>query len=340
MAKSRLLDGLRPGSLALSATFVDSLFPLAVAITLTDHNPLIFGSGLVTGLGVGSAISAVIFCKPILVATINSPRVLARHLAKPSFVMSALGRLELTMFVVAVTFVGVTIPTLIRGLIPIAYMLVLQKSMSSNRYLPIKIWAGLPLFLAVAGVALVVVSRPSQIVIGDWWPLVAGVALSLASVVAASMTAFHLIWGAKYSQEVVPGSGRESEVAASLLGTVLVSVLAVPILALAGLLLGGPVTWSAFVIGLAIGLLLQTPHVVLLRIANYATTSVTINAILYLAPVLSLGLLVFFGYAADVKLSLAAGGGLLIVLANIWLLRQRLAAGRQASSAGGNDPHL
>ncbi len=217
-------------------------------------------------------------------------------------------------------------------------MLVLQKSMASNRYLPIKVWVGLPLFLAVAGVGLVVVSRPSQIATGDWWPLIAGVALSLASVAAAAMTALHLIWGVKYAQEVAPGSGREAEVAASLLGTVLVSVLAVPVLVLAGLLLGGPATWSAFVIGLAIGLLLRTPYVVLLRIANYATTSVTINAIIYLAPVLSLGLLVLFGYAADVKLPLAVGGGLLIVSANVWLLRQRLAAGCRASLAGGNAP--
>ena len=70
-------------------------------------------------------------------------------------------------------------------------------------------------------------------------------------------------------------------------------------------------------------MIIRAPFTILMRIANFETTNVTINAIIFLAPLVSLGLLVVFGYAADVTPWLAAAGGAAIVAANILLAIQR-----------------
>ena len=63
--------------------------------------------------------------------------------------------------------------------------------------------------------------------------------------------------------------------------------------------------------------------VLMLRIANYATKTVTVNALTYLAPVLALILLVMFAHAPDVRIPVAAAGAVAIIAANVYLTRQR-----------------
>ena len=155
------------------------------------------------------------------------------------------------------------------------------------------------------------------------WPLAAAVALSLVSAAAASLTAMHLLWGVEYAAAVAPADSRV-ETPASMLGTVLASVVAVPCLLIAGTATGSPAgVAGAFVAGAVIGVVLRTPYVLMLRIANYATKTVTVNALTYLAPVLALILLVMFDHAPDVRIPVAAAGAVAIIAANVCLTRQR-----------------
>ena len=311
-----------PAALVLLATTIDALFPLAVVMTLTDHDPLVFGAGVVAGLAAGSVIYLAATSGELLHAVVANPLLLARFVARRSFVLAALGRLDRPLFVAAVALGGATVPTLIHGITPIGYMLVLQASMGAARYRPMGLRAAPWLGLAAAGVSLVVLSQPADSADGSW-PLAAAVALSLVSAAAASLTAMHLLWGVEYAAAVAPADSR-AETPASMLGTVLASLVAVPCLLIAGTATGSPAgVAGAFVAGAVIGVVLRTPYVLMLRIANYATKTVTVNALTYLAPVLALILLVMFDHAPDVRIPVAAAGAVAIIAANVYLTRQR-----------------
>ena len=315
---------LYPGALALLATGFDALFPLAVAIGLTLNSPLVFSAGMIIGFGLTSIVYLALSHQSLFETVWQMPAVLGRHLRQPLFALMLGGRLNRPLFIVAAALSGVTLPTLVSGLVPIAYMLVLQRSLGSGRYRPLG-WRVLPpLALAFVGVSLVVISQPTGDVAGGWWLLVIGLVISLAAVIAAALTSLDLVWGVRYARKVRPAVTSQDEIAASLIGTVLTAAIVVPCLLIAGLLFQPEGFFlRALVSGVIIGVIIRAPFVILLRIANFKTTNVTINAIIFLAPLLSLGLLVFFGYAADVSPWVAAAGGLAIVVANVLLAIQR-----------------
>ena len=307
----------------LLATTIDALFPLAVVMTLTDHDPLVFGAGVVAGLAAGSVMYLAVTSGGMLRSAVANPRLLTRFVARRSFVLAALGRLDRPLFVAAVALGGATVPTLIHGITPIGYMLVLQASMSAARYRPMGSRAAPWLGLAAAGVSLVVLSQPVDAA-GGWWPLAAAVGLSLVSTAAASLTAMHLLWGVEYAAAAAPAANGRLETPASMLGTVLASVVAVPCLLVAGAATSGSAgVAGAFVAGAVIGVVLRTPYVLMLRIANYSTKTVTVNALTYLAPVMSLILLMMFDHAPSVRIPVAAAGAVAIIAANVCLTQQR-----------------
>ena len=315
---------LAPSVLVLLATGFDALFPLAVVIGLPDGSPLIFATGIVAGL-VFMSITYLALASPAVLKTVwRTPAVLGRHLSKPLFWLMLGGRLNRPLFVIAVALAGATLPTLVIGLVPIAYMLMLQRSLGSDRYQAIGRWALPPLALAFAGVSLVVVSQPFGGIAGSWWLVVAGLAVSLGAVIAAALTTLDLPWGIGYIREAAPTASTKDEVGASILGTILAATLVMPCLFVAGLLLqpGGTIV-GTFVSGILIGIIIRAPFTILVRIANFDTTNVTINAIVFLAPLVSLGLLIVFGYTTEVQPWIAAGGGLAIVAANLLLASQR-----------------
>ena len=125
-----------PGALVLLATTIDALFPLAVVMTLTDHDPLVFGAGVVAGLAAGSAMYLAATSGGLLGAAATNLRLLARFVARRSFVLAALGRLDRPLLWPRWRWAGPPSPTLIHGITPIGYMLVLQASMSAARYRP------------------------------------------------------------------------------------------------------------------------------------------------------------------------------------------------------------
>ena len=134
----------------------------------------------------------------------------------------------------------------------------------------------------------------------------------------------HLLWGVEYAAAAAPTANGRLETPASMLGTVLASVCGGAVPSDRGTVVGGSAgVVGSFAVGAVIGVVLRTPHVVMLRIANYATKTVTVNALTYLAPVMSLGLLVWFGHAAGVSVSLALSGAAVIVAANAGLAYQR-----------------
>ena len=307
----------------LAAGF-DALFPLAVAIGLTVDSPLIFSSGMVIGFGLTS-IAYLASVRPQLLKTVwQMPLVLSRQLRRPLFGLMLGGRLNRPLFVAAAALSGVTLPTLVSGLVPIAYMLVLQRSLGSGRYQPIG-WRALPpLALAFAGVSLVVASQPTSETAAGWWLLAIGLVISLAAVIAAALTSLDLAWGVRYARKVKPAATDKDEIGASLLGSVSAATMIVPCLLIAGLLFQpeAPVS-EALVTGVIIGVMVRAPFTILMRIANFETSNLTINAIIFLGPLLSLGLLIVFGYATDISPWFATAGGLAIVAANLLLATQR-----------------
>ena len=179
--------------------------------------------------------------------------------------------------------------------------------------------------MAFIGVSLVVLSQPANNAFASWWPTLAGLAISLAAVAAAALTSLDLAWGERYAREINPTANDKDAAAASILGTVLAATAIAPCLFISGLLFQpeGPVL-AALISGIVIGVIIRAPFTILLRIANFNTTNVTINAIIFLSPLLSLGFLAIFGYTTGVLLWVAVAGGAAIVAANILLASQRM----------------
>lgn len=75
--------------------------------------------------------------------------------------------------------------------------------------------------------------------------------------------------------------------------------------------------------GVLTAVLALTPAVVLVRMANFRTHNLGINAISYLVPVVTVVLLGSFGQLGDVRLSYIAIGASLVVAANLLLNLQR-----------------
>lgn len=316
--------GLAPGGLALAATGFDALFPLAVAIWVPADAPLIFSAGIIAGFGLTTAVYLGLTSPDTIRGAWQFPARLGRQLRRPLFGLMLAGRLNRPLFVVAVALAGATLPTLISGLVPIAYMLMLQQSMESGRYRPIGRRALPPLALALAGVSLVVVSQPTDIGGGGWWLLVAGVAVSLAAVASAALTTLDLVWGVDYNRTAKQAANSRDETAASLLGTLLAAAAVMPGLLTIGLLSSGSqVAGEAFLSGAIIGVITRAPFTILIRRANFETVSLTINMLMFLGPLVSLGLLAVFGQTTNVRLEVAVAGGLAIVAANLVLAGQR-----------------
>lgn len=313
----------RSGRLVLIATLFDSLFPLLTAWLLIEFNPLVLGAGIVAGLGLGNTLYILLTGREVIQASWQQLTTLKHHLLKPVFFLTTVGRLDRPLFIAAMTLVGTTAPTLIHGLTPIGYMLVLERSMNRSRYRPLGRKSIPWLTLALLGVSLIVISHQAQIINDGWWQLTFGILLSLVSVVAASLTALHLIWGYNYLQAIGLNKKSHLETSASLLGTIITSILVAPCLLIIALILGVKISGLTLLAGIIVGLSLRTPYVVLLRVANYKTNSVCINAITYLSPVIALGFLLTFGFVSEVNIWLVATGSIAIIIANMLLAHQR-----------------
>ena len=294
----------------LAASSTEALIPLAVAVSVGSSDVLLFGALTSVGLALGAAgLLATIYRDALRWGYIRSRVFWQQHIRQRHFGLSILGRFEYPAFVLASTQIGVARASVIWGVYPMLYVVLLDRSTrtpgGSSRYRRLA-----PRDLAILGVAflglvLTVSSQQPSVAAGadTNWGTVLGVALAGSSALCAALNSYNISWGINLAASV-PAEPRNLgsdpaterlETAAAMLGVFLAAAATAPVLVLLAAVVGGFEASGAAIAGsLFIGVCLLTPPVLFVRLANLRTHNLGINSISYLTPVFSLAVLAVF----------------------------------------------
>ena len=116
------------------------------------------------------------------------------------------------------------------------------------------------------------------------------------------------------------GTLTDSELGATMISTILSTLASIPLLIVLGISLtrdSAPVDLLAY--SVLAGAFLVFPLILFQRLSNLGTDNASVNAIAYLTPVLSLGLLALFGRLGDTRMDFVIMGTMSIVAMNLFL---------------------
>ncbi len=160
----------------------------------------------------------------------------------------------------------------------------------------------------------------SELFSGLWTDFALGIVLILASAVITSFAAFGFKWGVDLANEL-PNDPKHSnqsiELFGVMVGTVILALFVSPITAGIGFARGEPIVSQTLIYGFIAGVVVVALPGILWRKANLITHSLNINFMVYITPVLSLGLLFAFSLVGDVNIVLLLFGTAMIVIANV-----------------------
>ena len=213
--------------------------------------------------------------------------------------LAMLNGFNMSLFVWAALFIDTALVTVIAAGWPILFVFYRQRQeKQSNRYRHVAVQDWLLMAVAMAGVALVILSQTGGVTADGGWRLIWGVLLAVASAVSVSWISYRFKMGTDlHKKEAETSADRKDEVVCVLAVSTVASI---PVI-VGGLLIGltvfppdtgrgaglagfvsGPVVW---IIASAIVTSLGT---IAFRYANLETSNLGVNAMQYLLPVLSL----------------------------------------------------
>ena len=333
----------RPAIDMFLSVVLQAIVILIIVQQLDEHSPFFFGSGLALGLVIGNSLYLVTAHRRIVTNPSVRRAVFSRaRLLHPHFWIAAVSRCDFAIFGLSIAFLSPAAATIIFGLWPVFFIVFLERlarpnnptAESGRRYHRITPETLIYVFIAFLGLAFIVAARDTS---GD--SLVAGSAnLWLGSIVAIAgallwaLSAFGYRWGIDTSVVISSSTADETpprnaveplivlELVTTLIGVVLSTIPAVLLLLTIGVLdTPGPVPWSIFGLAVLVGTLIDSPALVLLRRANLGTRELGVNALGYLAPVMTLGFLAAFSQLGDVHGDFIAIGTAAIVSMNLFL---------------------
>ena len=329
-----------PAGFMFMAAGTEALIPLVIAVTLGNSDALLFGILTSIGLALGAAILLCTAYRTILSwSYIRSRAFWKNHVRQRDYLLSVVGRLEYPAFVLASTQIGVARTSIIWGIFPMLYVVFLDRSTrttgGSGRYHRFTLEKLSMLGVAFVGLAFIVSSQSDAGGMSDSnWRVLLGVVLAGMSTLCASLNSFNILWGIDLARRL---SGQPNdlsrpvatpektsrarlEAGSTIVGVLLATVTTIPILVFITFV-GGEfdASFTSISGGLFVGLFLLTPIVVFIRFANLETQDLGVNAISYLTPVFSIGILAMFDRLGDVRPDFIVIGVTAVVAVNLFL---------------------
>lgn len=316
-----------------------SWVPPAIDIGAANSNPVLFGGAIVAGQAAG-ALLYIYFRARGLLTDSQIRSVVWRHVLSFTTILIVANSVQSVLFVYSTRLVDTAVTSLLE-LHPIIYIYLMARYVKDRdggrRYAKITPRTVLLLIVALMGVTFVTLgSRPNAALAGlDTIAWTVGLLLALASAIFRSLAAFTFKWGTDLHREVeklrdskdaphvhTSVSEMDCVMFAYFLGNALASIVSVVVGFAFPFRLGGiQISFSLLPILVAflIGFVLFVPGNICFRKANLITNNVSINALLYFTPFVSVLWLYLFTTIEIPHPDLMAIGAAAIVSANVLL---------------------
>ena len=324
-----------PAGQMMGATVIEGVLRLAIVLIVATAPPLWIGVGLTVGLTAGITVYMSIWQRDLIGNRhVWSVTLTSKRLLDVRFILAMISKTEFAMFAWAIYYISPAIATIIFGVWPIMFILFLERSVSSQtdvqRYRRITVETVTLLAVAFTGLAFVVAaqSTPSSLEPDPGGSLLVGVVLAGLSSLFAAFSAFHYPWGMDLRRSLIEsgievrdsGTLTDSELGTTMIGTILSTLVSIPLLIVLGISLSEvSISADSFLFSLVAGAALVFPLILLQRLSNLGTDNASVNAIAYLTPVVSLGLLALFGRLGGIRMDFVVMGTIAIVSMNLFL---------------------
>ena len=331
--------------LMLGAVLFFSLMPLFVAWSGSEGSPFIFNAALAVGEALGSAVFLMAAYRRLIFNKIVWRAVRLKAFS-PAMLFWMLAFSDLSFFVWSTQYIDVSVASILFGAWPmILALLTSWLFRRESRYRRIS-WRAFALFaVAFVGMVMVVFSQAGGldgVYAGDFVGLVMGVVLVLTAALITSFSGFGFKWASDFAKALMVASDEGLsgqfglrmdflELFGVMLGMTICGLVVAPMLAGIGLARFEAVASETLMYGFLSGIFAVAAPGILWYKANLMTYNLSVNAMVYLAPVVSLGWLLAFSLIGDVSLTWLFGGSAAIVGANIVVYFEgRVSAGRMS----------
>ena len=345
---------LRPAIQMCGVTVFDGAMPLLLLLSLSSNSPLLFGIVATVGLLISVSIYNTLRHRSILRAYNWRDSFREQYRTSPKFRRSVwystAARLDWPMYAIAAVYLNATLIAIILGIVPLLNILNLAHGTKDNtgrsRYRDLTAETLVLVAIAFGGLALTVLSTSSEqsgAVLDA--RTVAGLAIALLAALFQGLGAYNIPLGIELAEasnlrgqsradqsRAVALSQTRVELAATLVGVVITTLRAIPILILLFVvdvlvdLTGTRWNFSLGTLGAALvaGGVLTAGALILFRVANLESVHLGINAIGYFIPVAGLGILgiadvIGIVEVGNVRIDYLAIGTLAIVSVNLLL---------------------
>ena len=312
-----------------------SFIPLVVDLGGGDEKPFLFNVGFRCGLLVGWLVFLLCIYLPMLVdrrvwrgiwdLVHLEMRLISRFKFRQfSLTWVLIGQFQLGLFALSIRFVDISIMAILYETWPI-FMVILTANIfrGTDRYRNLNSEMIALFVTGFLGIILVGISQEGTLPGSmEWSALFPGTVLVFLTILLASLSSYSFKWGVDLENSLpqyVRGGRDEDSV--QLFGVVMASLLAsllsTPILLTAGIANQETIELSDFTTAFVGGIGTLAIGNILWRKANVISTNLGINALSYLTPALSLGLLFFFSKVSVARFDLLIIGSAAIIAANL-----------------------
>ena len=304
--------------------------PLVVALLEVSGSPFLFAASMEAGALLAYLAFLLLFHRGLL-SDRSVLRVLGRHLMLRDrrlgwLLLGVVSGLAYVFFILSTRFVDVSVSAvLFDGLWPsvmVVMMALLYRGV--GRYLSLTPWTALLLLLAMAGCSLVVFSQEGVSLGGRGLLVLLGVALAVLASFTGPLACCLFRWATSLVDALragVPDLRSCSVVRLELFGGACVAAIVAALSLLVnlgvGCLLGERLPQWVLLAGMLTGAFVYSMAGLTWRLSNLGAVNLGVNALGYLSPVLTLGLLWVFRQVQVSHTLLLLAGALLVVTANV-----------------------
>ena len=243
-----------------------------------------------------------------------------------AFAVLCVAELSFFFYVFSFGYIDPAIATILYGLSPVVVIVVgMLLFRSERRFGNTTMGIALPLCVAFSGMVFLTLSQIGQSgldhnLTGAWSQLLGLLMAIVGAVLAGIRIAINIKVASQFRSDY-RGSSTASEddleFFAILAFTIVVSALSLPAFAIGSVATGESVDATLLVVGGASGLLVSSVERVVFRKANLLTSNLGVNALTYVAPVLSLAWLFSFSLSGDILIDYLVIGTSAIIAGNL-----------------------
>ena len=317
-----------------------SLTPLFVAWGGTEH-PFLFTGAWKTGQVIGCLLFLLIRFRSLLF-NLEVWVEVKRRITSLTMLMWFLGFFDLAFYSWSTQFIEVASTTVLYQTWPIILIgLTAWLFKDERRYRRITLRTYVLFVLAFIGVGSVIASQAGGLdgfEVSSLPDLGVGATLVVIAAVLVALGAFGYRWSVDLVSELRREHGfpKESlELFAVVVGTLLCSLVASPIIASIGIARGESISPDSLVYGMAGGIVVVVFGTIAWRKANLITDRLAFNVMIYATPVVSLAGLFAFSLIGEVQTGYLLFGAAAIVIANVAIYLEMDDPGGQAVQSAG-----